>query len=111
MNDLNDLLCAVRVAIELLPEYESKDWDSQPDNIRCDIDRARIQLKAAIQKRYPGCISVDSRLPDKGGRYLAYYPNIYGWEIDTFDGEIWGTEGDGYKVTHWMPLPDEPSAA
>ena len=67
-------------------------------------------------------ISVDERLPDKGGKYLVYRelcnglslmniinydPNYDGhamWFL--FDGE-WG-DCEVNNVTHWMPLPEPP---
>lgn len=61
-------------------------------------------------------ISVEERLPKKGGRYLAY--NGYDVEIVTYDKnnkafevvELWlhdwcWTE---FMATHWMPLPKLP---
>ena len=67
-------------------------------------------------------ISVDERLPDKGGKYIVYRefcnglsliniinydPNYDGhamWFL--FDGE-WG-DCEVNNVTHWMPLPEPP---
>ena len=67
-------------------------------------------------------ISVDERLPDKGGRYIAhrklyigtslvdiinYDPNYDGHTAWYFVDRDWGDcEVNG--VTHWMPLPEAP---
>jgi hypothetical protein len=49
-------------------------------------------------------IPVTERLPEKFGRYLAACENIPIPQIRLFEGE-WESIA---KVTHWMPLPEQP---
>ena len=53
-------------------------------------------------------ISVEERLPDKDGKYLAYYGRrgfIMLWYYHELEG-VFGFEH--WDVTHWMPLPEAP---
>ena len=82
---------------------------------------------AALRARVPQWISVDDRLPDETGRYLAVKKRI---APDEFGGNrtdiviLRFLVGDGFRmpthipdwineeindeVTHWMPLPQPP---
>ena len=57
-------------------------------------------------------ISVKDRLPEKRQRVLCYFqyepesPNVI-CENTYLGFKIWLSEGS--KVTHWMPLPEEPN--
>jgi hypothetical protein len=63
-----------------------------------------------------GWISVDDRLPDKNQKILAFYKAL--GEENRIHNDLIATNwrksnGDfiptaGYKVTHWMPLPEPP---
>ena len=88
-----------------------------------DLRRENTELRA----RVPKWISVDDRLPDETGRYLAVKKRI---APDTLGGNrtdiviIRFFEDSGFKmpihipdwineeineeVTHWMPLPEPP---
>jgi len=50
VSSLNDLLLAVRVAINTLPAYGDQDWSSHYDSLRCDAAAARDQLIAATSR-------------------------------------------------------------
>lgn len=56
-------------------------------------------------------ISVKDRLPEKRGRYLCYYkyepdsPDVI-CENTYLGAGLWQSEPS--KITHWMPLPEEP---
>lgn len=60
-------------------------------------------------------ISVEDRLPDFGQRVLVVCKHNYCEDDDfidilisvIFEDKIWRT-WSGYKVTHWMPLPEPP---
>ena len=82
---------------------------------------------AALRARVPQWISVDDRLPDETGRYLAVKKRI---APDEFGGNrtdiviLRFLVGDGFRmpthipdwineeineeVTHWMPMPEPP---
>ena len=62
-------------------------------------------------------IPVSERLPDKNVVVLVHYIHSYCdtdgyWSICTtfFDGDQFGI-WVGYKVTHWMPIPEPPKGA
>ena len=46
--------------------------------------------------------------PKEPGRYLAYYPGMYGWETVDYDIDGFSLDGDGFKASHWTTLPDKP---
>jgi len=54
-------------------------------------------------------ISVDDELPKEPGRYLTYYPDMYGCEVSDYDIFGFSMDGDGYMASHWMPLPEPPT--
>lgn len=39
----------ILTAIELIPDYSDKDWNIQPDNLKCDIQAAKTLLQLIIQ--------------------------------------------------------------
>jgi len=55
-------------------------------------------------------ISVKDRLPEKYGHYLIYDHQIGIPEIAVFlkNHNRFSTDKNGYKATHWMPLPEPP---
>lgn len=62
-------------------------------------------------------VQVSERLPDKNVVVLVHYIHSYCdtdgyWSICTtfFDGDQFGIWA-GYKVTHWMPMPQPPKGA
>ena len=72
-------------------------------------------LRDALDKRTKW-ISVEERLPEQNGIYLAHVVHRY-CKIDSYWRvciEYFGIEGtwdslaDIYEVTHWMPLPKPP---
>lgn len=69
-----------------------------------------------LDAKVPKWISVEERLPEKNGIYLAHVVHRY-CKIDSYWRvciEYFGKEGtwdslaDIYEVTHWMPLPELP---
>lgn len=102
-------------------DREKKCAGIQECNMKClHYQRCEALYNANFRKQE--WISVDERLPDKGGKYLVYRelcnglslmniinydPNYDGhamWFL--FDGE-WG-DCEVNNVTHWMPLPEPP---
>ena len=96
---------------------------TEKDLIIQDLRRENAELRARVQE----WISVDDRLPDETGRYLAVKKRIAPDELggnrtdivilrffvddgfrmpthipDWINGEI------NEEVTHWMPLPEPP---
>lgn len=54
-------------------------------------------------------ISIDDRLPEEDGLYLAYYPDqTYKQQIVWFSSNINKFNCYHEYVTHWMPLPELP---
>jgi hypothetical protein len=47
---INELEKVTMAAIGILPRYNDPLWDTQFDNIRCDIDYIRTELKAIQTK-------------------------------------------------------------
>ncbi|MDD6937461.1 MAG: DUF551 domain-containing protein [Clostridiales bacterium] len=79
------------------------------------IERLESERDAALAK-VPRWISVEERLPEQNGIYLAHVVHRY-CKIDSYWRvciEYFGIEGtwdslaDIYEVTHWMPLPEPP---
>ena len=79
--------------------------------IKCYVD----QMPAVDM---PQWIPVTERLPDKYGTFLVAIDEVHGEnrisvdaaDFDPFEKK-WSTFGyfcAGYKVTHWMPLPEPP---
>lgn len=69
-----------------------------------------------LEAKVPKWISVEERLPEQNGIYLAHVVHRY-CKIDSYWRvciEYFGIEGtwdslaDIYEVTHWMPLPEPP---
>lgn len=64
-------------------------------------------------------ISVNDRLPDEAGQYLVAYHPCH-WDMvhtdktcigtDTFRGKTAWAKKKYQRVTHWMPLPELPTA-
>ena len=96
---------------------------TEKDLIIQDLRRENKELKARVQK----WISVDDRLPDETGRYLAVKKRIApdclggnrtdivilrffvdkGFRMPTHIPD-WINEEINEEVTHWMPLPEPP---
>lgn len=79
------------------------------------IERLESERDEALAK-VPKWISVEERLPEQNGIYLAHVVHRY-CKIDSYWRvciEYFGIEGtwdslaDIYEVTHWMPLPEPP---
>ena len=96
---------------------------TEKDLLIQDLRRENKELKARVQK----WISVDDRLPDETGRYLAVKKRIApdclggnrtdivilrffvdkGFRMPTHIPD-WINEEINEEVTHWMPLPEPP---
>ena len=72
-----------------------------------------------LEAKVPKWISVEERLPEQNGIYLAHVVHRY-CKIDSYWRvciEYFGIEGtwdslaDIYEVTHWMPLPEPPEVS
>lgn len=96
---------------------------TEKDLIIQDLLRENAKLRA----RVPKWISVDDRLPEETGRYLAVKKRIAPDELGGNRTDIvilrffvddgfrmpthipdWINEEINEEVTHWMPLPPEP---
>ena len=104
--------------VELLDEFVYDDWYGNND-----IAEKLISHGVTVQK----WISVDDRLPDETGRYLAVKKRIAPDELGGNRTDIvilrffvgdgfrmpthipdWINEEINEEVTHWMPLPEPP---
>ena len=69
-----------------------------------------------LEAKVPRWISVEERLPETRGTYIAHIVHRYNKAdsysrmcIEYFDTEdMWTFLHDVYEVTHWMPLPEPP---
>ena len=69
-----------------------------------------------LESQAPKWISVEERLPETRGTYIAHIVHRYNKAdsysrvcIEYFDTEdMWISLHDVYEVTHWMPLPELP---
>jgi hypothetical protein len=110
-------------------EEMAKDIDEVSEFIILGLNDAFIKVKVACERvaeklynagyrKQSEWISVEERLPDKWGKYLAYRkchfaPHVDIIRYDTnrsvwcfFDNE-WG-DCEVNDITHWMPLPEPP---
>ena len=55
-----------------------------------------------------GWVSVEDRLPEKKGDYIAYTKDGIVWSYFFDDGWVDSLGYDTDTVTHWMPLPEPP---
>lgn len=72
-------------------------------------------MAISVISRLPGpLVSVEDRLPEKAGVYLACIaaedPDVRVVDTAWYDQgrQIWLDAGRYRKVTHWMPLPELP---
>lgn len=81
---------------DALPDYEH--------NLRDCWSAARILINKGYHKQE--WISVEERLPERNGRYLAHCL-IEGQSLVAI---LWYEKYNGFdeEVTHWMHLPDPP---
>lgn len=78
-------------------------WDGHSPSVAID----RIGNLSTKGYRKPEWISVDERLPDQDGKYLAY--TIRGFTVLSYCYALEGIFGfEHWDVTHWMPLPEAP---
>lgn len=83
---LNDLLCAVRMAVQMLPTYDDPDWNNQPDNLRCDMDAARVQLIAATGREKIHNILNECHITRLHNEQASRVMPLIGPLIDAWDG-------------------------
>lgn len=86
--------------------------NGEPDSIFM-LDAKVLRAVAELLKAAPEWISVKDRLPEEyKGKYLCYIPG-YGIGVASYfkyavwNGR-WSLMGFSVKVTHWMPLPQQP---
>jgi hypothetical protein len=93
---------------------QSKEWYYTGDN--WPVAQAHFAHWLRLIEHLPlsrDWISVEDRLPEKTGEYLAYDPNRYGKnKIDMFRfddyNQSWSILSDAYHPTHWQHLPEPP---
>ena len=84
------------------------------EELQRQIDGWIEQERKALIKSLPRWISVEERLPETNGYYLAYvesslFPNGYYHNLLKFiDGDFIEDHMVIHRVTHWMPLPAPP---
>lgn len=72
-------------------------------DLHCEIARLTVDLDNAKSE----WISVEERLPDQDGKYLAYTRK--GFTVLSYYYALEGGFGfEHWDVTHWMPLPEAP---
>ena len=72
------------------------------------LDDYAEELYSKNYRKQREWISVEERLPDQDGKYLAYYGRR-GFIVLSYYHELEGVFGfEHWDVTHWMPLPMPP---
>ena len=84
-----------------------------------EVEEYKVELLNQVKKtieQLPQWISVEERLPESCGTYIAHIVHRY-CKVDSysrvcieyFDADnTWASLHDVYEVTHWMPLPEPP---
>ena len=99
--------------------YDTDNCNCSSDEIIKDalalINHLEAERDAALAK-VPKWISVEKRLPDTRGIYLAHVVHRY-CKVDSYSrvcieyfnaDKAWDSLGDIYEITHWMPMPEPP---
>jgi hypothetical protein len=64
----------------------------------------------ALRDAWPRPIPVTERLPEAGDEAFAFSKK-FGWTLARFNrGDYWKSGDDVYDITHWLPLPPDPTS-
>ena len=98
--------------------YKKACESSQPtDWMHAALAAQRVRNDCSSGPSHEGWISVEDRLPELSGWYMAWFQHDHA--VLHFDNQIGWYWGDGEHVmdepyvshiTHWMELPDAPTA-
>ena len=99
----------IREAADRLEELESKqenliDYNADLNNRLNKAESHIEKLEKQLSEKQPEWISVEDRLPEKGGYYLTVVENCERVCYSRLILDKFGHDG----VTHWMPLPEPP---